>query len=239
MNGKLLVDSKYDQGSTFTIIIPQKVVNNEPIGDFSEAVKNFVEEIETPEPTLYAPKARILVVDDNEMNLEVIDGLLRDTKIKLEMVTSGLECIEKVKESSFDLILLDQMMPGMNGEQTLKIMMDENILKDIPVIALTADAIMGARESYIAKGFTDYLSKPVKYDRLEDTIKKYIPLDKQQERPSAERELPTLLIWGTDSERLKEEKERLSDIYKCTCALGEKARDKYLEKHEVDAIMKV
>jgi len=85
------VDSKYDQGSTFTIIIPQKVLNNEPIGDFSEAVKNFVEEIETPEPTLYAPKTRILVVDDNEMNLEVIDGLLRDTKIKLEMVTSGFE----------------------------------------------------------------------------------------------------------------------------------------------------
>lgn len=239
MNGKLLVDSRYGHGSTFTIIIPQKVVKSEPIGDFSEAVKNFVNEIETPEPTLYAPKARILVVDDNEMNLEVIDGLLRDTKIKLELVSSGQECIDKVKESTFDLILLDQMMPGMNGEQTLKAMMDEDILKGTPVVALTADAIMGARESYIAKGFTDYLSKPVKYDRLEDTIKRYIPLDKQQERPSAERLLPTLLIWGTDSERLKEEKERLSEIYKCTCALGEKARDKYLEKHEVNAIMKV
>ncbi len=108
-----------------------------------------------------------------------------------------------------------------------------------PVIALTADAIMGARESYIAKGFTDYISKPVKHDQLEETLKKYIPKEKQLERPAQDAELPTLLIWGTDSDKIRTAKEKLAGEYKCTCVVGSKARDKFLEKHEVDAVMQV
>ena len=98
------------------------------------------------------------------------------------------------------------------------------------------DAINGAKEGYIMKGFTDYISKPVKYEVLEMALKEYIPKEKQL-APSGADELPIVLIWGSDSDRLKEEKERLDGIYKCVCVVGEKAKDKYLEKHKPDMVM--
>lgn len=239
MNGKIEVDSKYGEGSTFTVVIPQRIIDSQPIGDFSEAVSRFVNTMEIEETTLYAPGASVLVVDDNQMNLEVMEGLLRESKMKVVLADSGKECIEKVKEGSFDVILLDQMMPGMNGEETLNSMKEQDLVGDTSVIALTADAIMGAKESYISKGFTDYLSKPVKYEKLEETLKRYLPQEKQLVRPAQNNDLPTLLIWGTDSDKIRETKEKLSETYKCTCVVGSKAKDKYLEKHEVDAVMMV
>ncbi len=239
MDGRVEVESEYGEGSTFTLILPQKVTDPQPIGDFSEAVKRFISNMEVEEATLYAPKAQVLVVDDNEMNLGVMEGLLRESAMKIVLAGSGKECLEKVKETTFDVILLDQMMPEMNGEETLNIMRECDMIGQTPVIALTADAIMGARESYIAKGFTDYISKPVKYDQLEETLKKYIPKEKQLERPAQDAELPTLLIWGTDSDKIRTAKEKLAGEYKCTCVVGSKARDKFLEKHEVDAVMQV
>jgi CheY-like chemotaxis protein len=238
MDGDIQLESEYGIGSTFEITIPQKVVNAQPIGDFSQAVKNYLDNIETDEVELYAPAAKILVVDDNAMNLEVMEGLLLDTKIKVTLVDSGQKCIDAVKESRFDCILLDQMMPGMSGEETLSEMMSLKILDGTPVVALTADAIIGARENYIQKGFTDYVSKPVKYDALEKVLKQYIPKEKQLVHTAAD-ELPTMLIWGNDSDKLKAEKERLDGIYKCVCVVGEKARDKYLEKHEPVGIMHI
>ncbi len=238
MDGDIQLESEYGIGSTFEITIPQKVVNAQPIGDFSQAVKNYLDNIETDEVELYAPAAKILVVDDNAMNLEVMEGLLLDTKIKVTLVDSGQKCIDAVKESRFDCILLDQMMPGMNGEETLSEMLRLGILDGTPVVALTADAIIGARESYIQKGFTDYVSKPVKYDALEKVLKQYIPKEKQLVHTAAD-ELPAMLIWGNDSDKLKAEKERLDGIYKCVCVVGEKARDKYLEKHEPVGVMHI
>lgn len=158
--------------------------------------------------------------------------------MKLELVQSGEECIKRVSNKKYDCILLDQMMPGMNGEETLIKMKDMGILKGTPVIALTADAIIGAKESYIQKGFTDYISKPVKYALLEQTLKEYLPKEKQLARDKEEC-MPVILIWGEDSDKLKTEKEKLEAIYKCVCAVGDKARDKYLEKHEVQAVMHV
>lgn len=238
MGGGIDIESEYGKGSTFTITVPQKIVNSEPIGDFSKAVKNYLDNIETDEVALYAPEAEILVVDDNAMNLEVMEGLLSDTKIKTELVQSGAECIEKVSGKKYDCILLDQMMPGMSGEETLNKMRKMDILKGTPVIALTADAIMGAEESYLSKGFSDYVSKPVKYAILEQVLKEYLPKEKQLVRDK-EAEMPVLLIWGEESGRLKSEKEKLEDIYKCVCVVGEKARDKYLEKHGAQAVMHV
>nr|WP_297704445.1 ATP-binding protein [uncultured Butyrivibrio sp.] len=238
MDGNIRLDSEYGTGSTFEITIPQKVVNAQPIGDFSQAVKNYLDNIETDEVELYAPSATVLVVDDNVMNLEVMEGLLSDTKIKVTLVNSGQKCIEAVREKRFDCILLDQMMPGMSGEETLSEMMRLKILDGTPVVALTADAIIGARENYIQKGFTDYVSKPVKYDALEKVLKQYIPKEKQLVH-TADDELPTMLVWGNDSDKLKAEKERLDGIYKCVCVVGEKARDKYLEKHEPVGIMHI
>ncbi len=238
MEGKIDVESEYGTGSTFTVTIPQKVVKGTPIGEFSRAVRNYLNNAEPDVVGLYAPKARLLVVDDNEMNLDVMEGLLKETKIQTDFVDSGAACIEKVKTNTYDCILLDQMMPGLSGEDTLREMKEQDILNGTPVIALTADAIIGAKEGYIAKGFTDYISKPVKYDVLEMVLKEYIPEEKQLS-PSGADELPVILIWGDDSDRLREEKEKLDGIYKCVCVVGQKAMEKYMEKHEPTAVMHV
>ncbi len=238
MNGKIDLESEYGKGSTFTITIPQKVVSMEPLGDFSTAVKAYIENMETQEVGLYAPDARVLIVDDNEMNLEVMEGLLKDTRIKTDLADSGLKCIEKVRESAYDCILLDQMMPGMTGEETLKEMRQAGIVQSTPVIALTADAIIGARESYVARGFTDYLSKPVKYETLEQILKDYIPKEKQL-TPNPNEELPVMLIWGNDSNAIKIERERLEGVYKCVCVVGEDKANRYLEKHETAGVMNI
>ena len=238
MGGKIDIESEYGVGSTFTITVPQKVVKKEPIGDFSKAVKHYLDHIETDEVVLYAPDANVLVVDDNAMNLEVMEGLLGDTKIKVDLAISGDECIEKASEKKYDIILLDQMMPGMNGEETLIKMNEMDILKGTPVIALTADAIIGAKDNYIQKGFNDYISKPVKYSVLEQVLKEYIPKEKQL-IPDRNADLPVILIWGNDSDRLKLEKQKLESIYKCVCVVGEKAKDKYLEKHDAQVVMHV
>ena len=241
MGGKIDVESEYGKGSTFTICIPQKVVNKKPIGDFSMAVKKNLNEVHAEEATLYSPDSQILIVDDNEMNLEVIEGLLRDTKIKMDLVTSGRECIEMVKSKKYDCILLDQMMPEMNGEETLKELQEKNLLNDTPIIALTADAVVGAKESYMAMGFTDYLSKPVKYDDVEKALKKYLPQEKQKARDTEKKseDLKILLLWGDDSEKLKAEKEKLGKTYKCVCVVGKEAMEKYLSNHEPYAIMHI
>ena len=236
MEGTIEFESEYGKGSTFVITVPQKVVKAQPIGEFSKAVRAFLNSVEIDEVKLYAPKARLLVVDDNAMNLEVMEGLLRDTRMQVDYVDSGSKCVEMVTNNTYDCILLDQMMPGMNGEETLERMKELSILNNTPVIALTADAINGAKENYISKGFTDYISKPVKYEVLEIVLKEYIPKEKQLS-PSGSDELPVVLIWGSDPDKLKEEKERLDGIYKCICVVGEKAREKYLEKHKPDMIM--
>ena len=133
------------------------------------------------------------------------------------------------------------MMPEMNGDATLAEMKDQDILKDTPVIALTADAIVGARESYIAMGFTDYLSKPVKYDVMEQELKRYLPSEKQlaPQEISTPEELPVMLIWGDDSSKLREEKERLSGKYKCVCVVGQAAMEKYLSNHKPYGVMHI
>ncbi len=236
MEGSITFESEYGKGSTFTVTVPQKVVKAEPIGDFSKAVNTYLNNIGIDEVGLYAPHARLLVVDDNEMNLEVMEGLLRDTKIRTDYVDSGRKCIKKVQEVRYDCILLDQMMPGMSGEETLNELREKDLLQGTPVIALTADAIIGAKENYLAKGFTDYISKPVKYEVLELALRQYIPKEKQLS-PGGADELPVMLIWGNDSERLKAEKDRLDGIYKCVCVVGEKAKDRYLEKHRPDGMM--
>ncbi|MCR4586217.1 MAG: response regulator [Lachnospiraceae bacterium] len=238
MEGKIEVESEYGKGSCFTVTVPQKVVKAAPIGNFSRAVKDMLNNQETETIGLYAPEARLLVVDDNEMNLEVIAGLIRDTKIKTDLVASGAECIEQAERNKYDCILMDQMMPGMNGEETLNALKEKDILHGTPVVALTADAIMGAEDNYLSKGFTSYLSKPVKYEALEKVLKKLLPKEKLL-NPNREHELPVLLMWGNDLEKLKKEKERLDGTYRCICVTGSKAMEKYLEKHTPDAVMKV
>ena len=129
-----------------------------------------------------APEAKILVVDDNEMNLFVVTNLLKKTGMEIICCDRGEKCLELVKKDVFDVILLDHMMPGMDGIETMKQLkiMEDNLCKDAPVIALTANAIVGVREMYLQEGFDDYLSKPIESEKLEHMLKHYIPEAKIQ-----------------------------------------------------------
>ena len=131
--------------------------------------------------TIYAPNAQLLVVDDVEMNLKVVKGLLGDTGIKIDTAKSGAECLRCVAEKEYDLIFLDHMMPEMDGIETLHHMhdMEGNRKSHTPVIMLTANAVTGAREEYIREGFSDYLSKPVREAELIDVLERYLPEELQ------------------------------------------------------------
>ena len=178
MDGEIHVDSVYGKGSTFRINIPQKIVDSESaLGDFTQRMANGNLEQETYHVSFHAPDARVLVVDDNEVNLLVAKNLLKATGVQVETCISGKECLQKMKEQHFDVILLDQMMPELDGIETLKAsqQMPENKCKDAPVIALTANAVSGAREMFLTEGFSDYLAKPIDSIKLEQIIQKYLP----------------------------------------------------------------
>ena len=173
MNGSIDVQSVYGRGSKFTIRIPQKIIDSTPIGsvdlNYSTAGSSYTE-------SFTAPDAHVLVVDDNKINLTIVKGLLKKTQLHVHMASSGRECLEMVQREHFDLILLDHMMPEMDGIQVLERLktMDNNQSKQTPVIALTANAIVGAKEQYLSLGFSDYLSKPIDYNELETVIKKHL-----------------------------------------------------------------
>lgn len=187
MGGEVLVESEYGKGSCFTVKIEQGVVKDDPIGDFAKRYQIFLSMADEKQVFLLAPEAQILVVDDVEMNLKVVKGLLKETEIKIDTALRGLECLERVKEKHYDVILLDHMMPEMNGIETLKQMrsMTDHPNTDTPVIALTANAIVGAKEEYLEAGFTDYLSKPVQETELLEMLLKYIPKELICERPES------------------------------------------------------
>ena len=180
MNGNMTVESVYGEGSSFTIVIPQTVTSEECVGDFEEKYHNYVQSMQRYHESFEAPQAKILVVDDNEMNLSVVKNLLKRTKVDVTCCDRGQTCLELVKREAFDIILLDHMMPEMDGIETLKHLqaMEENCCKDTPVIVLTANAIVGVREMYLAEGFSDYLSKPIIPRKLEAMIRKYLPEEK-------------------------------------------------------------
>ena len=177
MNGKIDVQSVYGAGSTFTVKIPQKIIGDELIGAFND---NSGREHEEYAPSFIAPDAEILIVDDNEMNLLVAKNLLKATQIKIDTALNGMICLEKIAARRYDLIFLDQMMPGLDGIETLKTAraMTENLSKDAPIIALTANAISGVREKLIGEGFDDYLAKPINAKLMEQMLVKYLPSEK-------------------------------------------------------------
>lgn len=180
MDSKLSVKSEYGKGSEFSFALVQKVASSEPIGDFATTYKESIKNTAEYKESFHAPDAKVLVVDDTKTNLTVIVGLLKLTQIEVDTVTSGMDAIEKVREKKYDLIFLDHRMPEMDGIQTFHAMqeMEDNINKDTPVIALTANAISGSREMYENEGFDNYMSKPVDPGRLEEMILLYLPKEK-------------------------------------------------------------
>ena len=180
MSGELKVTSEYGKGSDFTILIPQKVEQYEPIGDFRARAETYMQQQQVYKESFIAPDAEILVVDDSEMNLFVVENLLKKTQIQVTRSMSGKDCLEKIVENHYDVIFLDHMMPEMDGIETLERAkgLTDSQCKDTPIIALTANAISGVREMFIGKGFTDYLSKPVDSKELEKMLQKYLPPEK-------------------------------------------------------------
>lgn len=175
MNGSIQVSSEYGKGSVFTVFLQQEIVDESPLGDFKQKFETLAKQEKGYQESFSAPEAKLLVVDDNAMNLAVVKALLKKTAIRITACMSGLECLEWVKKEHFDLILLDHMMPGMDGIQTLKeLKQSDNLCRNVPVIALTANAIVGAREEYLKIGFSDYLSKPIEGMELEKMLKKYL-----------------------------------------------------------------
>ena len=180
MGGGIRVESVYGEGSAFTVTIPQRIVSADPIGDFRISADSGEDGRESGHEAFRAPDARLLIVDDTRMNIAVAVGLLQKTGIRIDTAESGLEAVDMAEKNAYDLILMDQRMPGMSGSEAFRRIRsaEGGLNASTPVICLTADAIVGAKERYTAEGFTDYLSKPVSGDALEEALLRYLPAEK-------------------------------------------------------------
>ncbi len=177
MDGSITVESEYGKGSVFTVRLPQKTVetDEEVVTEPAEPVSKVTER----EP-FEAPNARVLAVDDTAVNLAVVTQFLRNSKMVVDTVTSGVDAVRLAKDNHYDVILMDQRMPGMDGTEALaQIRATQGGAScDTPVICFTADAVVGAKERYMSEGFSDYLTKPVTGYALEKILLKHLPADK-------------------------------------------------------------
>ena len=196
MGGSITCHSKYGHGTTFVVKISQERLSDERIGDFKDRHRQYMKERKTYKSKLCAPDVSVLVVDDNVMNLKVIKMMLKPTRMKVSTCASGAECLELIKKYRYDIILMDHMMPEMDGMETFHraMLMRDSLCGRSTYIVMTANAVMGAREMYLAEGFKDYISKPVQPEVLEDILMRYIPEDKLVDPTvcDEDRESPTM-----------------------------------------------
>lgn len=175
MSGTITARSVLGSGSTFTVELPQKVVDSTPCGgvnlNYSAGAEHEYHH------SFEAPEAKILAVDDLPVNLLVIANLLKETRIKIDTAGSGRECLDKCSQQKYDLILMDHMMPEMDGVQTFEKLHGDKSSPNFetPVIMLTANALAGMREQYMDVGFADYVSKPVRGAKLKEAIRRNLP----------------------------------------------------------------
>lgn len=176
MGSKLQVESEYGKGSRFYFTLEQQIVDSTPVGNLEERLKKMTTEYSYM-AAFTAPDAQVLVVDDNATNHKVFVSLLKCTKINVDVADSGKACLEMTSKKHYDLIFLDHMMPEMDGIETLHRMKQEenNLCEGVPVIALTANAITGAKEMYLAEGFDAFLPKPINPEKLEQMILRLLP----------------------------------------------------------------
>ncbi len=181
MGGELTVDSIYGKGSTFSFTISQKIVDATPIGEFHEKDPASNKRRDSYKPLFIAPEAHVLAVDDNAMNQTVLKGLLRRTKVNIDTAMSGAECLKLAGSKHYDVILLDHMMPEMDGVETLHELRKSDTTT--PVLALTANAISGMEEFYLNEGFQGYIAKPIDAVKLEEVLRSFLPKELVQEAP--------------------------------------------------------
>ncbi len=179
MGGSISVKSTYGEGSIFSFYFYQGIVDYAPTGDFNVLTEKEEEELKSSNESFIAPMAKVLAVDDNVTNIKVIQGILSMYQIRVDTATSGQECLEKLEKNHYHLILMDQMMPIMDGIETTRKIREfqDKDIRNIPVIALTANAIRGAREMFLENGFQDYISKPMDINILEKILRKYLPTE--------------------------------------------------------------
>ena len=178
MNSELQITSEYGKGSEFSFDLRQTIVDEAPLGNFRERLAQ-ADNKKNGRTDYVLPNVKILVVDDSEINLKVFTGLLKQTQMQITAMLSGRECLQQLKENTYDLVFLDHMMPEMDGIETLHAIKEEKLCEGTPIIMLTANAIVGDKERYLQEGFDDFLSKPIIPDKLDRMILKH--LDKQQE----------------------------------------------------------
>ena len=198
MGGRLWCESVYGEGSEFILTVTQRIMDATPMGVFVEHDESAAKGAYVP--LFIAPDADILVVDDNPMNLNVIKGLLRATRVFVTTATSGEDAIDKIKDTDFNVVLMDHMMPGMDGIEAVARIREFD--KELPVYALTANSTAG-EEFYKSKGFNGYLSKPIDSETLEKTIMKHLPENMMEKPTSADAgdemtEIPGDLEWIYD-----------------------------------------
>ena len=181
MNGRIWCESVYGEGSEFILTVSQKIADPAEIGVFQEEEDLAAKGPYVPQ--FVAPDADILIVDDNPMNLTVIKGLLKPTKVFVTTAESGRECLEKLETDSFNVVFLDHMMPGMDGIETLQKIREKH--PDLPVYALTANATAGGEQFYKSKGFQGYLTKPIDTVAVEHAIMRHLP-EEIMKKPSQE-----------------------------------------------------
>jgi CheY-like chemotaxis protein len=178
MGGDITATSQYGKGSTFTATLIQTVHDGKPMGDITTTPETHVE---TQNASFTAPDAEVLVVDDFQINLMVAEGLLESYKMRVLTCLNGREAVELVKARPFDLVFMDHMMPEMDGmEATAAIRALGGRFTELPIVALTANAVSWMKEMFLANGFNDFLAKPIATNELDALLQKWIPAAKQQ-----------------------------------------------------------
>jgi len=230
MGGRIEVESSYGEGSSFIFWVAQRIIDTEPLGDFEENYRKQKEVDYKYNQTFVAPDAKILVVDDNQINLLVVRKLLEKTQIQITEAMSGREALELMQSNRYDIVFLDHMMPEMDGIETLKLArkQDGGMCRDVTIIALTANAISGVREMYLSEGFDDYISKPISIKQLEELLMKYLPAGKisfciEKETVAVPEEEPAnLLDYNRGLHYCAGSKEVYAEIVKMFCDSYEK-----------------
>jgi signal transduction histidine kinase/CheY-like chemotaxis protein len=230
MGGEVEVESEYGVGSTFTATIRQSAADSAPMGALEGEIA-IREEGESV--TFRAPDFRVLIVDDNAFNLKVATGLLAPYKMTTDTCVSGKDALALVQKHEYDLVLLDQMMPGLDGIETLAaIRALGGRFETLPVVALTANAMSGMREFFLNKGFDDYLSKPIEMPKLHELIESRVPAEKRRkpERPEKTEADASLAAPGITRAELAAERLDLLGHYRWHFANGPPKDQEYYNK---------
>lgn len=177
MGGFISVDSVYGEGSTFKVHLMQQVSDEKPLGDFYKLYKQQVNVMDAAHEKFIAPDARVLLADDMQMNLKVFAGLLKDTKIQIDTAINGAEALKLIEKNHYDVVFLDHMMPVMDGIEAFRQMrqLAKSPNANTPVVMLTANAVVDAKNQYMDEGFSDYIAKPIREEVLLSCLKKFLP----------------------------------------------------------------